>query len=1027
MIARLVHAAIDRPGTTLGLLALFVLGGGALVTRLELDALPDLTNNQVVVLTRAPGLTPDEVERRVTRPIEIALGGMPGLERHRSLSRYGISSVTAIFDDAVDPYRARQTVQERLQALGGALPAGVEMPELGPLSGGLGEVFHVTLRSPARTTSQLYELAVQTVAPALRAARDVVEVNTWGGHRRTLEVVADPVRLAERGLTLERLRESLERATGAAPGGSVPAGRGQAFLRAVAHPQGPSELGHALVAAGGPGGVVRVADVAAVREGALPRIGAATADGRGETVYLMAQMLRGANALDVVEGIRARLAAVEKALPDDVRVELVYDRGELVRGALRTVRGNLVEGGALVVAVLFLMLGSLRAGLLVAAVIPLSMLGAVAGMVATGTAGNLMSLGAIDFGLVVDGAVVLVEHVFHALQRGRGNASMHERVAHAAAEVASPVFFGVVIILLVYVPVLTLSGVDGKLFRPMALTVVFALLASLVLALTVVPAAAGLLLRERDVPAREPFLVRALMRLYLPLLEGSRRRPRAVAAGALALLGIGGVLYVRAGSEFTPQLDEGDLVIQTTRDPDTSIESAVADASAMEALLRERVPEVQQVVSRIGSPAIATDIMGLEQADVFVRLSPAASWRPGLGRDGLIELLRRVIDEGSPGADPAFTQPIQMRFNELLGGAVTDVNVSLFGPDLVVLRALAERVAAQVRGQTGAVDVRVLAPPDVSLVEVTPRPLDAAQHGFPVAEVLDLVRAVRAGILVGETWDGPTRVPIVLRAGSGTTAFDVGRLPVATASGATVPLSRLAGVRTVASPSMVQHEGGERRLMVGFNVRGADLGQVVVGAQARAAREPLPKGYRAEWGGQYETLRAAERRMAVVVPSVLALILVVLIVAFRHLAPALIILTHVPFASVGGMVALSLRGMPISMSAAVGFIALSGVAVLNGVVLMARLLSSERAGATPAEAALEAAHSRARPVLMTALVAALGFVPMVLATGVGAEVQRPLATVVVGGLVTSTILTLFILPTLYPLLRRSRKAAARVA
>ena len=1033
MIARVVAWSVEHRILVVTATCLLTIAGVVVGSHLKFDALPDITTNQVLVLTRAPGLTPEEVERLVTRPIESALGGTPGLDEERSISRYGISSVTVVFGDDVDPYRARQLVKERLDALGGSFPPGVAAPELGPVTGGLGEIFHFTVSSPRRTGAELLELATQKIAPQLRGAAGVVEVNTWGGQQRTLEVKADAVRMAQRGLTLEDLRQAVQDATGTAAGASLPAGSAQTLLRAVALPRDASELGHALVFRRGEPNPVRLAEVADLATGELPRLGAATASGRGETVYLMAQMLRGANALEVMRRVHARMDELRRALPEDVRVEVVYDRSHLVDATLRTVFANLLEGGLLVVAVLFLMLGSFRAGLLVASAIPLSMMGATAAMVTLGIPGNLMSLGALDFGLLVDGAVVMVEAVFHGLApatfaglaAGAARERMRAHVGRVARSAAQPVFFSVLVILLVYVPVLSLTGVDGKMFRPMALTVVFALAAALVLTLTFVPAAASLLLRPRDVPARDPLLVRAIQRGYAPLLAFTVARPRQVAVGAALLTALAVGLFVRAGSEFVPQLDEGDLVVQTTRAADISLESAVREATRLEAAVLSRVPEVTRVVSRVGSPAVATDIMGVEQADVFLGVKPRDGWRPGLTREALILAVERAIAEGAPGGEPSFTQPIQMRFNELLGGSVADVTVSVYGDDLGELRRLADRVAQVVGKERGAVDARVIAPPAVALLEVRPRPLDASRAGFTVREVLDAVQAVRTGIEVGATYDGAQRIPIVLRLGDAPSAFTLADLAIPASSGGLVPLSRVADVRREAAPSLVLRQGGERRLVVGFNVRGADLGSVVGSAEkAVAAAVKPPRGYRLEWGGQYETLQAARRRLAVVIPAVLALIVAVLLLAFRRLRPALVIFMNVPFASVGGMIALGLRGMPVSISSAVGFIALSGVAVLNGVVLMSRLIRLEEEGHPPGDAAVLAARERARPVLMTALVAALGFLPMAVATGVGAEVQRPLATVVCGGLVTSTVLTLLVLPTLYPWIaagRRTRK------
>ena len=1005
-------------GTTLALMVV-----GALVSSLlKFDALPDTTNNQVLVLTRAPGLTPEEVERLVSRPIEVALGGQPGLEEQRSLSRYGISSVTAVFSDGIDVYRARQMVQERLNAL--SFPASVAQPELGPVTGGLGEIFHFTLDSPRRSPSELLEIAQFKVAPLLRGVRGVVEVNTWGGEQRVLEVKVDPMRLAARGLTLQDVQQALADATGTAPGAALPAGSGQTLLRAVALPRTAGDLGYALVLRhGSDANPVRLAEVAEITMGATTRIGAASENGKGETVYVMAQMLRGENALNVMKRLKARMAEVRKAVPEDVFVDVVYDRSKLVTGTLRTVFKNLLEGGLLVVAVLFLMLGSWRAGLLVASAIPLSMLGATTAMVALDVPGNLMSLGALDFGLIVDGAVVMVEAVFHGVDRAAyplhrrrsAHALWVRHVEQVAGTVAQPVFFSVLIILLVYVPVLSLTGVDGKMFRPMALTVVFALASSLALSLTFIPAATALFLGPRDVPERPPFLVRWIEKGYLPLLGTAAARPWLVAAGSVALLGLGGILFARAGSEFVPQLDEGDLVVQVTRAADVSLETAVTEAGRLEASLMTGVPEVKEVVSRIGSPAVATDIMGLEQADVFVLLRPRDAWRPGVDKAQIIAELGRAARRVNANVELSFTQPIQMRFNELLGGSVADVAISIYGDDLAELGRLAAHTAEVVGRVPGAADARVIAPPAVSLLEVRPRPLDAARAGFTVKSLLEAVQALRTGVEVGATYDGGLRVPILLRLGGGASAFTLADLSIPGPNGAVVPLGRVADVEMTSSPSLVSRQDGERRIVVGFNVRGAALGTVVKQAEKRVAAEvQLPRGYRLEWGGQYETLRAAKQRLSIVIPSVMVLIVAVLLFAFRKLRPALLIFLNVPFASVGGMLVLALRGMPVSISAAVGFIALSGIAVLNGVVLMSRLLALEEKGLEPGAAAVAAAKERARPVLMTALVAALGFVPMMLATGVGAEVQRPLATVVVGGLVTSTLLTLLVLPSLYP-------------
>ena len=1019
MIRRIVEASLARPRVVLGLTAALVAAGVYVGRDLQLDALPDVTGNLVVVLTPAPGFSPEEVERLVTRPVETTLAGVPGMLEQRSLSRYGISSVVNVFGDDVDPFLARQWVQERLNTLQGALPEGAESPAIGPYTGGLGEVLQFTLSSPNRTQAELYEIAEVDVAPLLVTVSGVVEVNTWGGAVRTLDVVADPARLVSRSLTLADLQSALSGAVRTEPGASLFRGDSHSFLRTRALPDTAADLGDRVVSPPGAEPVL-LSEVARVEAGQLPRLGTATQDGRGETLYVMVQMLRGANALEVSNALRERLPAVRDTLPEDVRIDVVYDRSELVEATLETIFSNLAEGGLLVVVVLFALLGSLRAGLLVALSIPLSMVGAVAGMVLLGIPGNLMSLGAIDFGLLVDGAVVMTESFFHAEPEAEQE-PFAARVRRMASTMARPVFFSVLIILLVYLPVVTLSGVAGKMFRPMAATVILALSTSLLLVLTFVPAASVVLLRKSDVPAREPAAVRAARRVYRPLLDAAVARPRLVGGFALGALALGAILFLRAGASFVPQLDEGDLVIQTTRAPDIAIEGAAAAASRMEALLLERIPEVAGVASRIGSPAVATDIMGLEQADVFVDLHPEDRWRSGLTKTELVAEMAELLAAEDPEGDPVFTQPIQMRFNELVGGETTDVALSIFGPDLARLRSLADRAAELVEAEPGATDVRVMAPPSLPLLDVVPRPQAVRRAGLRTQDILTAVTSLRAGVEVGATYEGRIRIPVRLRLDGSHDARALPSLAVPAPGGRIYPLGELALVEERATPALVSHQDGLRRMVLGFNVRGASLGDVVEGAKARLLAElELPAGYRLAWGGQSATLASAQARMAVVVPATLLGIFLLLLGAFGRLGPALLILTNVPFAGVGGMVALAIRGLPLSISAAVGFIALSGIAVLNGVVLMTRLLDLEAEGRAPGEAAVEAARSRMRPVLMTALVAALGFVPMMLARSVGAEVQRPLATVVVGGLVSSTLLTLIVLPSLYAYLRRRR-------
>jgi len=998
VIERIVRWSVRKRGLVAVAVLVFAATGVVAGSRLRFDALPDVTGKQVIVLTKAQGLTPEEVERLVTRPIEMALGGLPGSESQRSISRYGLSSVTVIFEDNMDILRARQLVQERLLGVAGSMPPGVDPPSLGPLTGGLGEIYQFTVSSPARSSAELLELVRFRVAPILRSVSGVVEVNSWGGERRTMDIVGDPARMSRHRVTLGQLTDAASNGTGYAAGATLESGHSGVLLRGVAWPEHPSQLASVVVVSREGDLPIRIGDVADVTEGSTPRIGAATTDGRGETVYVMVQMLLEDNALEVLDRVKGRMTDVEAALPADVQVQLVYDRSELVHATLRTVFTNLLEGGLLVTGVLFLLLGSLRAGALVASVIPLSMLGAVIGMTALDVPGNLMSLGALDFGLLVDGAVVMVEAVFHAT---------HERKSRIDA---------VLIIILVYVPILSLTGVEGKMFRPMALTVLLALGSALVLSLTYVPAMSSLILRDKDIPGRPPLVVRWVSAKYEPLLDRAMANPARVMMLAGALLALGISLAALAGAAFVPQLDEGDLVVQTVRDADIRVESAVSDNTRMEAAILAAVPEVRHIASRIGSPEVATDIMGLEQADVFIDLAPRAEWRDGVKKAQIIEEIDRVIASAAPAQEVAFTQPIQMRFNELVGGSVTDVSLSIFGEDLAASQAFAEAVVAALSDVEGAEDVRVLAPPSVGLLEVRPRALDASRFGFRSKDVLDHVEAARAGIIAGTTYDGPVQIPIRVRLGAHVSALSFENYLMPTPQGALVALAQVADVSAERGPALVNHEMAQRRVVIGFNVRSRDLGSVVRDAQVLLDGPALaaPEGAVLVWGGQYESLQSAKSRLNLIIPAVLVLMLVLLLTLFRRLSPALMILLNVPFAAVGGMIALYARGLPLSVSAMVGFIALSGIAVLNGVVLVTALMNELDTGVDVTEAMRRAARSRLRPVLMTALVAALGFVPMMLATGVGAEVQRPLATVVVSGLVTSTLLTLVILPAIVP-------------
>jgi len=1020
MLAKIVDWSLDNRPLVLILAALLVFAGGYALTQLPIDAVPDVTNVQVQILTKAPALGPTEMEQFVTYPIEAAMNGLPDLVEIRSISRYGLSAVTVVFQDHVNVYFARQLVNERLSQAKEAIPEGFGNPEMGPVSTGLGEVYMFTVEGEGLSPMERRTILDWDITPRLRAVPGVTEVNVWGGLPKQYQVVVDPAKLIAYGLSLKEVFETVERGTGNAGGGYIEHNREQYAIRGEGLVQDVADLRKLVLRAGAEGTPVTVGNVADVREGSLLRIGAATRDGQGETVIGLAQMLAGENALAVAGRVRQAIEELQPSLPKGARIVTFYDREDLVRRVIRTVETNLLEGGLLVVAVLFAFLGNLRAGLIVASAIPLSMLMAFTGMVQYRISANLMSLGAIDFGLIVDGAVVLVENVVRRLSEpeGRGK-TVRQLTAEAAHEVVRPVAFGVGIIILVYLPILTLGGIEGKMFRPMAFTVVFALAGSLLLTLTLVPVMASLFLKAGTLE-HEPRFVERLRGFYLRALEASFRRRPPVLAAAVALLAVAGFVATRLGGEFIPRLDEGDIALQTFRLPSVALSEATAATSRIERVLK-RFPEVKTVVTRSGSPEVATDVMGIELGDSFVILKPPSEWTVA-SKGELIEKMEHALEEAAPGSGLSFTQPIEMRFNELIAGVRSDVAVKLFGDDLRTLAQKGQEIARVVASVRGAADVKLEQTTGLPVLRVRVDRDRCARYGISVGDVLDTVQAARAGKVVGTVFEGQRRFSLAVRFDDRTaqTLDALGSVPVAAPGGMSVPLAQLADILIDTGPAQISREAVRRRIVVELNVRGRDVASFVAEAAERIKEQvALPSGYYVSWGGQFENLQAATRRLAVVVPLVLALIFAMLYFTFGSPGPAALIYLNVPFAAVGGIFALALRGMPLSISAGVGFIALFGVAVLNGVVLMTQIRDLEAKTDLPIPEVLRRACGlRMRPVLMTALVASLGFVPMALATGSGAEVQRPLATVVIGGLVTCTALTLFVLPTLYTLFRR---------
>jgi cobalt-zinc-cadmium resistance protein CzcA len=1021
VLRRLVDWSLDNRPLVLMAAILVVVGGGHALSRLPIDAVPDITNVQVQVLTKAPALGPVEMEQFVTYPIEAAMNGLPRLVEIRSISRYGLSAVTVVFEDGVDVYFARQLVAERLVQAREAIPQGLGNPEMGPVTTGLGDVFHFTVEGEGVSAMERRTILDWMIAPRLRAVPGVTEVNTWGGLPKQYQVVVDPAKLRAHGLSLKEVFEAVERGNMNAGGGYIEHNREQYIVRGEGLVGSAADIEKIVLASQGEGTPVTVGNVARVREGAMLRIGVATADGRGETVIGLVQMLAGENALRVATRAREAIEELQPSLPQGVRLVPYYDRAAFVRRVIRTVETNLVEGSVLVVAVLFAFLGNARAGLIVASAIPLSMLLAFAGMVETRISANLMSLGAIDFGLIVDGAVVLVENVLRRLSEPESRErTVRQLVADAAHDVTRPISFGIGIIILVYLPILSLGGIEGKMFKPMAWTVVFALAGSLLLTLTLTPVLASLILKKTG-REHEPRFVGALRGSYLRGFEFCTRWRGPVLAAAVSVVVAGAAVATTLGGEFIPRLDEGDLSISAVRLPSVGISEVAASTGRIERMLK-RFPEAVTVVSRSGSPELATDVMGIELGDVFVILKPRSEWTTARTKSELVEAMERALGQSVPGVGFSFTQPIEMRFNELIAGVRSDVGVKLFGDDLETLRQKGEEIARVVARVDGAADVKAEQTAGLPVLRVKVDRDRCARYGISVGDVLDTVEASRAGKVVGTVFEGQRRFSLAVRFDDDTarSVDALGNVPVASPRGALVPLGQLAQISLDTGPAQISREAVRRRIVVEANVRGRDVASFVAEARDRIRREvQLPAGYYIRWGGQFENLEAASRRLAVVVPLALALIFAMLYFAFGSLKPAGLIYLNVPFAATGGIFALALRGLPFSISAGVGFIALFGIAVLNGVVLMTRIRELERRTDLETLEVLRSACSlRMRPVLMTALVASLGFVPMALATGSGAEVQRPLATVVIGGLVTSTALTLFVLPLVYGLFRR---------
>lgn len=1034
MLDRIIALSIRFRWIVLALVIVSSIVGVWSFQRLPIDATPDITNVQVQINTEAPGFSPLEAEQRITFLIETAIAGLPGLEYTRSVSHYGLSQVTVIFKDGTDIYFARQLVNERLQAARAQLPSSLT-PELGPISTGLGEIFMYTVeaKSGARrpdgkayTPEDLRTLQDWVIRPQLRNTPGVTEVNTIGGFERQYHVTPLPERLSAYGLTLAEVTEALAKNNSNVGAGYIERYGEQYLVRVPGQAKGIEDLRGTIIVNRN-GVPIRIGDVADVGLGEELRTGAATENGQ-EVVLGTVSMLVGENSRTVARAAALRLDQAAKALPPGVVAEAVYDRTELVGRAIATVEKNLVEGALLVIFVLFLLLGNIRAALITAAIIPVSMLLTITGMVQSRVSGNLMSLGALDFGLIVDGAVIIVENCLrrfgeaqHRLGRLLSRDERFALTATATGEVIKPSLFGVLIITLVYVPIFALTGVEGKMFHPMAVTVVIALTAALVLCLTFVPAAMATFVTGK-VEEKESRIMRGARRLYEPALAMALRLRVAFVAGAVALVVIAGFAASRMGSEFVPNLDEGDIAMHALRIPGTSLSQAIRMQTALEARIKQ-MPEVERVVAKIGTAEVATDPMPPSVADTFIMLKDRKDWPdPRKPKTQLVAELQAAVAT-IPGNNYEFTQPIQMRFNELLSGVRADVAVKVFGDDLDQLLEIGKSVGTVVEGIEGAQDVGVEQVTGLPVLQITPDRAALARLGLNVQDLQEVVATSIGGAVVGQVFEGDRRFDVVVRLPEAIRGDvdGIGRLRVplpAAADGARgfVPLQDVAKVETVIGPNQISREDGKRRVVVTANVRGRDLGSFITELQQKVGAEvEIPTGYWVSYGGTFEQLISAAKRLQLVVPAALLLIFGLLFALFRSVKDAAIVFSGVPLALTGGVAALLVRGLPLSISAGIGFIALSGVAVLNGVVMVSFIRSLLAEGRSMDEAICEGALTRLRPVLMTALVASLGFVPMAFNVGAGAEVQRPLATVVIGGIISSTLLTLLVLPALYRL------------
>ncbi|MEW6732413.1 MAG: CusA/CzcA family heavy metal efflux RND transporter [Acidobacteriota bacterium] len=1021
MINAIIRFSVSHRLLIAMMVAILIIIGLYSLHHLPIDAVPDVTNVQVQILTAAAALPPLEVERQITFPVEVAMSGLPGVEQIRSVSKFGLSAVTIVFYDSVDIYFARQLVLERLSQAREQIPANIGSPEMGPISTGLGEIYQYELKGNGYDPTALRTIQDWIVRRQLLGVSGIAEVNSFGGLEKQYQVRLDPIKLQAYRLSLRDVMEAVTRNNENVGGAYIEHGAEQYLLRSIGLVSSLDDIANIVVQTRPEGVPIYVRDLGDIVIGSAVRQGAVTADGEGEIVAGIALMLKGENSRSVVERVKKRIEQIKKTLPKGVELIPFYDRTELVDRTIATVTTNLVEGALIVIGVLILLLGNWRGALLVSLIIPLSMLIAAICMVIFKVSGNLMSLGAIDFGLIVDGAVIMVENAVrriaerqHVLGRNLTNIELQQMVIDSSAEVRRATMFGELIIIIVYLPLLSLTGIEGKMFKPMALTVGFALIGSLILSLTFVPAVMTFMLRGH-IAERESPIIRLVKHWYQPILAFVMKYHRQALAIATGLVILSGSLFPLLGAEFIPRLDEGALAIEARLLPSVSLTQSINTYSEVERILR-KFPEVTKVVTKIGRAEVATDPMSIDSGDIYIALKEPSQWTSAASKDELIEKMSKTLESGIPGAVFGFSQPIELRVAELISGVRSDVAIKLFGDDLNTLKKKADQISRIVSRVGGAEDVKVEQISGLPQLQIKPDRAAIARYGINVEDVNNLVESIVAGKPAGQVYQGDQRFSLVVRLtdAASRNLETIKNLPIATANGAHIPLSQLADISIIAGPAQISREDAHRRIVVEVNVRGRDIGSFVKEAQAEIEKNvELPAGYYLTWGGQFENLQRASARLMLLVPIALLLIFVLLYTSFGCVKQALIIYTGIPFAAVGGILALAIRGMPFSISAGVGFIALFGVAVLNGLVMVSAINRLHQQEVSVEKAVKLGAEMRLRPVLMTALVASLGFIPMALATSAGAEVQRPLATVVIGGLITSTLLTLLILPTLY--------------